>query len=64
MKLKLILSSLIILNLTANLYAEPLIIKYKEDTISINNPIVDSICNDNRLRLLAKEGYDAMNQKN
>ena len=58
------LLSLIILNLTANLYAEPLIISYKEDTISIDSPVVDSICSNNRLRNLVKKGVDAINQKN
>ncbi|KKL64816.1 hypothetical protein LCGC14_2161200 [marine sediment metagenome] len=53
----------VILILTCNIYAEPLIISYKEDTIIINNPIVDRICNDNKFRNLAKDAYDAVNQK-
>ncbi len=54
----------VILILSCNSYAEPLIISYKEDTIIINNPIVDSICSDNRFKNLVKRGVDAINQKN
>lgn len=54
----------LILILACNSYASPLIISYKEDTISIDNPIVDSLCNDNRFRNLIKAGVDAINQKN
>ena len=49
---------------TKEVYASPLTIRYKHDTISIDNPIIDKICSNNRIKSLVKQARDAINQKN
>lgn len=53
----------IILSLCSISYAEPLTVIYRGDTIVLDTPIIDSICQDNQLRNIAKEAVDAVNQK-